>query len=63
MRQSHKIKWDISTGKLKDMSVSSYMEKVGDIQPEERKYDSEGLWHLRESKINTSGAASEIKQN
>ena len=43
MRLSHKIKWDISNGKLKDMSVSSYMEKRGDIQAEERKYDSEGL--------------------
>ena len=45
--QSKKIKWESSTGKLKDMCGSPHMEKGGDIQQGERKYGSESLRHLR----------------
>ena len=47
MWQSHKIKWDSSTGKLKDMCGSPHMEIGGDIHPEGRKHGSESLRHLR----------------
>ena len=42
-----KIKWESSTGKLKDMCGSPHMEKGGDIQQGERKYGSGSLRHLR----------------
>ena len=45
--QSHKIKWDDSTGKLKVMCGSPHIKIGGDTHPEERKYGSESLWHLR----------------
>ena len=38
--ESHKIKWDSSTGKLKNMCGSPHMEIGHDIHPEERKYGS-----------------------
>ena len=41
--QSHKIKWDSSTGKFKDTCGSPYMVIMGDIHPEERKYGSKCL--------------------
>ena len=41
MWQSHKIKRDNSTGKLKDMCGSPHVEIGGDIHPEERKHGSE----------------------
>ena len=44
--QSHKIKRDNSTGKLKDMCGSQHMEKDPDIHPEERKYASDSLWQF-----------------
>ena len=47
MLQSHKIKWDSITEKLKDMCGSPHMEKGGDIHREERKYGLESLRHLR----------------
>ena len=47
MYQSHKIKWDSSTGKLSDMCGSPRMGIEGDIHPGERKYGSESLRHLR----------------
>ena len=47
MWQSHKIKWDSSTEKLKDTCGSPYMEIGGDIHPEEWKYGSESLRHFR----------------
>ena len=40
MWQSHKIKWDSSIGKLKDMCSSPHIEKQGDIHLEEKKYGS-----------------------
>ena len=52
MWQSHRIKWDSSTGKLKDMCGSPYMEIGGDIHPQEKKYGSESLRHLQYSQIN-----------
>ena len=41
------IKWNSSTGKLKDMCGSPHMKKGGDIHPEERKHGSESLRHLQ----------------
>ena len=46
MWQSHKIKWDSSTGKLKVMCGSPHIETEGDIHPKEIKYNSESLRHL-----------------
>ena len=40
MWQSHKIKWDSSTGKSKNMCGSPHMEIGFDIHIEERKYGS-----------------------
>ena len=43
MWKSHKIKWDNSTTKLKDMCGNSHMENECDSNPEERKYRSDSL--------------------
>ena len=45
--QSHKTKWDSSTGKLKDVCGSDHLEKRGDIHWEEKKYGSENLRYFR----------------
>ena len=63
MWQSHKIKWDISTGKLKDMCGSQHMKKEGAFHPEEVKHSSDSQRHLRKSQISKSRTVSLIKQN
>ena len=44
--QSHKTKWESSTGKFKNMCGSPHMEEECDIHPEEKKYGSDILQHL-----------------
>ena len=59
MWQSNKVKWENSTGKLKEMCGSQYMEKECDIHPDEKKYGSDNPRRLRWSQINTSGTVSQ----
>ena len=47
MWQSDEIKFDNSTGKLKDICGSPNIEIGDDIHPEERKHGPESLRHLR----------------
>ena len=47
---------------MKDKCDSPHMEIGGDIHPEERKYGSESLRHLRQSQINTTDTVPQIKQ-